>query len=138
MPETKPTFILDGHNILYASRLAFLEHLVDGHPGSAAREALVQRLVRAFNAPGPEVCLYFDGSEPVTEVHSDRVRVIYSGGDGEQRADRAILRHVSQHVAAGDVASVVVVTRDIKLARRARKRGASVMPPAEFLEMLSV
>ncbi|MFU8822263.1 MAG: NYN domain-containing protein [Gammaproteobacteria bacterium] len=136
MPETTPTFILDGHNILYAARPAFLEHLVDGHPGTAAREALVQRLLLAFASPGPEVCLYFDGSEPMTEARSDRVRVIYSGGDGDQRADRAILRQVSLHAAAGEVAALVVVTRDIKLARRARKRGASVMAPGAFLETL--
>ena len=131
-----PTFILDGHNILYASRPVFLEHLVDGHPGTAAREALVQRLLLAFASPGPEVWLSFDGSEPMTEVRSDRVRVSYSGGDGDQRADRAILRQVSMHAAAGNVSAVVVVTRDITLARRARKRGAGIMAPGAFLEML--
>lgn len=136
MPETTPTFILDGHNILYAARPAFLEHLVDDHPGTAAREALVQRLLLAFASPGPVVSLYFDGSEPTTEARSDRVRVIYSGGEGDQRADRAILRQVLAHAAAGDVAAVVVVTRDITLARRARKRGASVMEPGAFLAML--
>ena len=136
MPETTPTFILDGHNILYASRPVFLENLVDGHPGTAAREALVQRLLLAFASPGPAVSLYFDGSEAMTEARSDRVRVIYSGGDGDQRADRAILRQVSMHAAAGDVAAVVVVTRDIKLARRARKRGAGVMEPGVFLALL--
>ncbi len=136
MPDATPTFILDGHNILYAARPAFFEHLVDGHPGTAAREALVQRLLLAFAAPGPAVYLYFDGSEPVTEARSARLQVIYSGGEGDQRADRAILRQVSAHAVAGDGAAVVVVTRDIKLARRARKRGASVMEPGAFLAML--
>jgi len=128
------TFILDGHNILYAARTAFLEQLADGHPGTAAREALVQRLLRVFTAPEHEVFLYFDGSEPQREYRSGHLQVIYSGGAGDQRADRAILRHVTERAARGDAATVVVVTRDIKLARQARKRGASVMAPGEFLE----
>ena len=136
MPATQPTYILDGHNLLYAARQAFLEHLVDGHPGSAAREALVQHLLRAFPPPGPEVLLVFDGSEAKTEARSARLQVIYSGGEGEQRADKAILRLAAQHVQADNAAPMVVVTRDIKLARRARKRGASVVDPAEFLLVL--
>ncbi len=125
-----PTYILDGHNILYAARPAFLEQLADGHPGSAAREELVRRLVAAFGPSGPRVFLYFDGSEATTEARSGQVQVIYSGGEGEQRADKAILNCVSDPELE---TPLVVVTRDIRLARRARKRGASVMDPAEFL-----
>lgn len=128
------TFILDGHNILYATRPAFLEQLVEGHPGTAAREALVQRLLRVFTTPDHEVWLYFDGIDPHRECRSGQVQVIYPGGDGDQRADRAILRQVTERAARGDAATVIVVTRDIKLARRARKRGAGIMAPAEFLE----
>lgn len=134
MPGQFSTFILDGHNILYAARPAFLEQLVDGHPGTAAREELVQRLLRVFTTPGHDVILYFDGDDPRQECRSDRVQVVYSGGDGDQRADRAILRQVTERAASGDAADMIVVTRDLKLARRARKRGAGIMAPAEFLE----
>lgn len=134
VPEQFFTFILDGHNILYATQPAFLEQLVDGHPGTAAREALVQRLLREFTTPDHEVLLYFDGNDAHRESRSERVQVIYSGGEGDQRADRAILRTVTEHAASGDAATIIVVTRDIKLARRARKRGAGIMAPAEFLE----
>jgi len=132
---THPTYILDGHNILYAARQTFLEALTGGHPGTAAREALVQRLLQAFGPAGPALLLVFDGSEAKTEARSARLKVIYSGGEGDQRADKAILRLAAAHVQAESAAPVVVVTRDIKLARRARKRGASVMDPGEFLLM---
>jgi predicted RNA-binding protein with PIN domain len=134
VPEQSFTFVLDGHNILYAARPAFLEQLVDGHPGTAAREALVQRLLREFTTADHEVLLYFDGNDAHREYRSERVQVIYSGGEGDQRADRAILRTVTERTASGDAATVIVVTRDIKLARRARKRGAGIMAPAAFLE----
>lgn len=134
MPEPKLTYILDGHNVLYAMRQAFLEQLAEGHPGTAAREELIRRLVRALSPSGPAVFLYFDGREPGIESPSEQLRVIYPGGDGDQRADKAILEQVKEHLRAGKQAQLVVVTRDLKLARRARKRGASVMGPGEFFE----
>jgi hypothetical protein len=131
----KITYLLDGHNILYALRQAFIEQLVDGHPGTAAREELAERLRRAFARPGPAVFLYYDGGEAHAESRSAQLQVIYSGGDGEHRADRAILGHLRQLAESAPVAPVVVVTRDIALARRARKRGASIMAPEEFAEL---
>jgi hypothetical protein len=130
-----PTYLIDGHNLLYAVRQGFLDHLVDGHPGGAAREELVRRLVGAFVAADQAVFLYFDGSEAKTEIRSAQVQVIYPGGAGDQRADAAILRHVAQLAAAGEGTPIIVVTRDLKLARRARKRGADVMAPGEFLSL---
>jgi rRNA-processing protein FCF1 len=77
------------------------------------------------------------------------VWVIYPGGVGDQRADRAILTALREQVGpdaaarnAAEHASVceaiepaamrVVVTRDIRLAKRARRRGATVIDPAAF------
>ena len=128
-----PTYLIDGHNLLYAARQGFLDHLVDGHPGGAAREDLVRCLVATFVDADQAVFLYFDGSEATTEIRSARVQVIYPGGPGDQRADAAILRHVAQLAAAGEGTPIIVVTRDLKLARRARKRGAGVIAPGEFL-----
>jgi hypothetical protein len=138
-----PTYLIDGHNLLYAARQSFLDHLVDGHPGTAAREELVRRLVAAFTTPGQAAYLYFDGSETKSEIRSAQVQVIYPGGAGDQRADAAILKHVLRLAAPGDggrdgdAPPIIVVTRDLKLARRARKRGADVMAPGEFLDVIS-
>lgn len=132
MPAPRLTYIIDGHNVLYAMRQAFVGQLADGHPGTAAREELIHRLARAFTPPGPEVFLYFDGSEPGTESPSEQLHVIYSGGEGDQRADKAILRALADGENEG--VPVTVVTRDTRLARRARKRGAAVMDPGVFFE----
>jgi len=105
---------------------------VDGHPGTAAREALVEAMVDVFTAPVRVVRIYFDGNLPHREQRSTQVEVVYPGGDGDQRADRAILHDLAERDSAGGRPPVTVVTRDIKLARRARKRGATVVDPEAF------
>lgn len=129
----KSLVLIDGHNLLYAMRPRFAAQLVDGHPGTAAREALVAQMVAAFDQPGAVVRIYFDGGEAHTEQRSAQVEVIYPGGAGDQRADQAILAALAQHAASPTAEErPIVVTRDIKLARRARKRGATVIDPAAF------
>ena len=145
----KSRVLIDGHNLLYALRSRFAVELLDGHPGAAAREALVERLVTVFDKSGHEVRVYFDGGEACTEKRSAQVWVIYPGGAGDQRADRAILEALRQRMGpdaaarnAAGLASIfqaieptampVVVTRDIRLAKRARRRGATVIDPAAF------
>jgi predicted RNA-binding protein with PIN domain len=127
----KSFLLSDGHNLLYAMRPRFAAQLVDGHPGTAAREALVAQVVAVFDQHGQSVRIYFDGGEAHAERRSEQVEVIYPGGTGDQRADRAILAALAHHRQAVDDAPVVV-TRDIKLARRARKRGATIIDPAAF------
>lgn len=123
--------LVDGHNLLYALRPRYAAQLVDGHPGTAAREALVQQLVTLFDQPGLAVRVYFDGDEAHHEQRSAQVEVIYPGGAGEQRADHAILAALRDPM-PDDTPAALVVTRDIKLAKRARKSGATVIDPAAF------
>ena len=138
-PEARPSpssntqlVLVDGHNLLFALRARFAEHLVDGHPGTDAREALVQTLADAFTGADESVRIYFDGSTPHREQRSAQLEVIYPGGAGDQRADRAILRDLTERQHGFPVSAVTVVTRDIKLARRARKHGATVVDPEAF------
>jgi predicted RNA-binding protein with PIN domain len=126
--------LIDGHNLLYALRPRFADHLVDGHPRSAARAALVEALRNAFDGEARHVRIYFDGRTPHTERHSAEVEVIYPGGEGDQCADRAILRDLAEQARESVGTNVTVVTRDIKLAKRARRRGAAVVDPEAFFE----
>ncbi len=129
----KKIVLIDGHNLLYALRPRFAAQLVDGHPGTAARDALAAQMVAVFDQPGAVVRIYFDGGEAHAEQRSAQVEVIYPGGTGDQRADQAILAALAQHAASAAAEErPIVVTRDIKLARRARKRGATVIDPAAF------
>lgn len=105
---------------------------MDGHPGTVAREALVETMVGVFSGPAQVVRIYFDGRTPHREQCSAQVEVIYPGGKADQCADRAILRELADRNGAGEGPPVTVVTRDIKLAKRARKRGAAVLDPEAF------
>jgi len=108
---------------------------VDGHPGTAAREALVQAMVGTFTGPAQVVRIYFDGRTPHREQRSTQVEVVYPGGEADQCADRAILRELAvRDEGARTGPPVTVVTRDIKLAKRTRKRGAAVVDPETFFE----
>jgi len=107
---------------------------VDGHPGTAAREALVEMMVGVFSGTAQLVRIYFDGKLPYREQRSTQVEVVYPGGEADQCADRAILHDLAERESAGGGPPVTVVTRDIKLARRARKRGATVVDPEAFFE----
>ncbi|MGD9388089.1 MAG: NYN domain-containing protein [Gammaproteobacteria bacterium] len=129
--------LVDGHNLLYAARARFAAQLVDGHPGTAARDALVDFLAGLYDQRGQDVRVYFDGGEPHAEQRSPEVQVIYPGGRGDQRADRAILAALREQTSSREAGkpppAPIVVTRDLRLAKRARRRGAVVLDPAKFL-----
>jgi hypothetical protein len=127
------TLIIDGHNVLYGLEELFGRHFVDGHPGLKARAEFANCLTRIFDKPGADVVLYFDGVDPTQQSLSDQVRVIYSGGTGEHRADEAILKHLAFYVQSGSAAPLCLVTGDADFARQARAMGVIIMHPEEFV-----
>jgi uncharacterized protein YaiI (UPF0178 family) len=94
----------------------------------------VDAIVDVFTGSGRFARIYFDGSKPHREARSAQVEVVYPGGAGDQCADRAILRDLAEHARQNGGSSTTVVTRDIRLAKRARRRGAAVVDPVEFFE----
>ncbi len=90
-------------------------------------------MVGVFTGPVQVVRIYFDGRTPHREQRSTQIEVIYPGGEADQCADRAILRELAARDDGARTGPLVtVVTRDIKLAKRARKRGAAVVDPEAF------
>ncbi len=132
------TLFIDGHNVLYTLKNIFGRHFVDNHPGSKARIEFANCLTRIFNKPGSEVALYFDGSDPRVQSLSEQVRVIYSGGTGEHRADEAILKHLSHSIQSSQSTSFCLVTKDADLARQASAMGATIIHPEEFAASLDI
>ena len=60
------------------------------------------------------------------------MRVIYSGGKGENRADEAILKHLMAFNQSARPGPLCLVTRDAAFARQAREMGVIIMHPEEF------
>ena len=126
------TLFIDGHNVLFDLEDIFGQYFMDGFPGTKARVEFGKSIARIFNNSAANVLLYFDGDEPKQLSLSDQVRVIYSGGTGEHRADDAILKHMmalNQTIPPGPVC---LVTRDVDFARQAGELGATIIHPEEF------
>jgi hypothetical protein len=130
---------VDGHNVLFVMAKCFGPYLDRrGAPRHEARQVLVERLEQAFGGDGTVVVrLYFDAPTASEDVLNDRFRVLYAGGVGPHRADRAIVRDLGYR-APDDVVALRVVTRDFGLARAAQDLRASRVDPQELLPFLGV
>jgi hypothetical protein len=132
------TLFIDGHNVLYQLADIFRGYFVEGRPEANARIELANRVVRACDKSCANVLLYFDGSEARQQALSDQVRVFYSGGSGEHRADEAILNHLMLFVRSEPSTPVCLVTKDADFARQAAELGATILHPEEFAEALDL
>ena len=85
------------------------------------RAALVAQARERLSAPGAEglrIWIIFDGPREAVE-NNGRLRVSYTGGTGEQRADRMILAFVRCAAYLGLAGRVSVRSNDRDLVRRA-------------------
>lgn len=126
------TLFLDGHNILHRVKDIFGPYYEDGEPGRKARHELARRTTRLFDKSGQNVLLFFDSDERAEESLSDQVHVIYSGGTGPDRADRAILEHMRAYQEMGKPDTICLIARDADFERDASELGAVVLDPEDF------
>jgi hypothetical protein len=128
---------IDGHNVLFQLRALFEADFEEQQPRARAREALVA-LVQQFAAGRPHLRMHihFDGPDPRRYRADPNVRVVYSGGKGEGRADRAILDDIEASHRTESAMPRVIVTLDRDLAGKAYRHGALRMDPWAFGEWL--
>ena len=123
LPNVRLLLVIDGHNLLLSHPGLFQPWLENGQPGAKAREELVKRLAAAL-APSREVDirLYFDGPERSEIDRTPRLKIIYSGGgQGDQRADNAIVQDLEFYVARYE--GCFLATDDSELLERALRPG---------------
>jgi hypothetical protein len=145
------TLVVDGHNVLHLLPSLFRPyHDAQGQPTGRARQALAQRLqALAERHPTLHVELWFDGPVQDTRSLSEQVRVHFSGGEGSDRADGAIVayvRHMGDRLSGiayariEDMSSgldsplghVTVVSADGEVRGQVLRLGAAVMQPVEM------
>lgn len=121
--------LIDGHNALFG-----LPTRYNPQRGSAASEGdkrnkLVTDIVRV-TAPNPAVRVWivFDGPQRTDTQASPNVRVTYSGGEGEHRADAVLLDNIKFFRAADPTMSVLLVSNDSDLCKEAARQGAQIVP----------
>jgi len=124
-PGASPHWLVDGFNVLHA-------HLLRGRDRSswwsAERRRLVVEQAERLAARGERVWVVFDGERPPGEAESPEaapLRVVFA-----RDADEWMLEALR---AVADPVGVAVVTGDRAVKAGARRRGARVVSPREWL-----
>ncbi len=118
--------ILDGHNLLFGLKDVFGADYENGYPGRKARQKLVDvvgRLVRGRSNVRTKVC--FDGPDAGTVPVAPNLEVLYSGGEGRNRADELIVSHLQFKDLKDLQQKVFVVSDDREVRRGIVRAGAS-------------
>ncbi len=122
-PDPHPSlWLVDGFNVLCATLLGGRDR---AEWWTAARRAEVLALAERFEEPEAEIWVVFDGARDPGETPGQRVRQVFAPS-----ADDWLIEQVE---ARGASASLTVVTADRRVVDRARRRGAQVVSPGEFL-----
>ncbi|MBR4654901.1 MAG: NYN domain-containing protein [Kiritimatiellae bacterium] len=129
LPPGGTILMLDGWNIVFNSK--FRED--DAH---AAKQHFIEA-VRSYALAHPDdfTWLIFDGPEENSSAEGG-FRLSYTGGDGEQRADRLIIDYLHQLRILGSKIAATIVTNDKALAKKAAAYGAAVRAVKEFADGL--
>ena len=129
--------LLDGHNVLFGLQSRYRRPQDHVYPGRPARDCLVGDMVRlAANRPNCRVRVVFDGPARSDTSASANVTTIYSGGEGEHRADKVIVEEVRFFRKESEESMVLLVTNDNELAGEARRLGARTLSPMDLVPFL--
>ena len=132
------TLVVDGHNVLFKLPTLFGGEFERGVPGAQARRSLVSKLVGLGQRyPNLTIRLWFDAAEIAEQTASENVRVNFSGGVGDNRADHQIVAYLRHLAEASPEQTRAVVTADGQEAADASSTGAMVMAPHELALWMS-
>jgi predicted RNA-binding protein with PIN domain/pimeloyl-ACP methyl ester carboxylesterase len=127
------TLVVDGHNVLHKLGWLFRADFEQGFPGKRARQALVQRLqALCLQRSGLMIHLWFDGPEQGESRASENLQIHFSGGCGENRADKQILAYLHHLQLSQPALLRAVVTDDRDEAGQALLTGALAMAVQEL------
>ena len=133
-------FLIDGHNALYALQSRYSRPQDHRGPPSEARDWLVTDIVQLFaNAHNCRVIIVFDGPERTESNPSGNVKVVYSGGGGndvEHRADDVLVDEARFLREADRDVRMLLATNDNGLSSRAASFGVRNIAPTALLSYL--
>jgi hypothetical protein len=129
--------LIDAHNVLFALQSRYQVPSDHHFPGAKAREWLVEDVIQmTVSAPNCRVFVVFDGPVRSEASPAPNVNVIYSGGEGEHRADNVLIEEAEFLLGHGDKGTVILVTNDNGLIGRAARLGVLNLSPAALFEFL--
>ncbi len=117
--------LIDGHNVLFGLPTRYMPVRGTSLPDAEKRKKLTDDIVRV-TAPNPSVraWIVFDGPTRNDTQASPNVRVTYSGGEGEHRADGVILDNLRFFKSSSPDTPVILASNDNGLCTAARRLGA--------------
>jgi hypothetical protein len=120
--------LIDGHNVLFGLPVRYNPPRGGAVNDAEKRKKLTADIVR-LAAPNPAVraWIVFDGPTRHDTQAAPNVRVTYSGGNGEHRADNVILDNIRFFRSASPETTVFLVSNDQDLCQSARKLGAQTV-----------
>jgi hypothetical protein len=121
--------LVDGHNALFGLPSRYNPVRGTSLTEAEKRQLLANDIVR-IAAPNPalRVWIVFDGPTRSDTQAAPNVRVTYSGGKGEHRADGVLLDNIRFLKSAAPDTSVILVSNDQGLCADARHLGALDLP----------
>lgn len=128
--------LIDAHNTLFALQSRY--RLPNEHrwPTAQARDWLVRDIVRLLDeSQNIRAYIVFDGPERTESSPSRNVMVIYSGGEGEHRAD-GVLVDQANFLNSARAQNIIIITNDGELSGRASRHGAKNLAPTALLQFL--
>ena len=128
--------LVDGHNVLFGLQGRYLPPAGAAVPSAAARTRLIEDIVQLTGGrPTCRAWIVFDGPARTENTAAANVRVTYSGGTGEHRADLVLLDNVRFFRSVGNTA-VVLASNDNALCAEARRLGAHVISALDLGSLL--
>jgi predicted nucleic acid-binding Zn-ribbon protein len=125
--------LLDGHNVLFGLPARYSPPRGGALSDADKRKKLSDDLVRlAAPCPTLRAWLVFDGPTRTDAQAAGNVRVTYSGGTGEHRADGVILDNLRFFKTSSPETDVFLVSNDNELCGAARRLGAQTVPVLDF------
>ena len=125
--------LLDGHNVLFGLQARYMPPRGTASPDKKKRQKLVDDVVRiAKPNPALRAVVHFDGHTRSDTDPASNVRVTYSGGEGEHRADKVIIDQIRFLKSAYPDTDVLLVSNDNDLCKDARKLGAQDLAVLDF------
>lgn len=125
--------LLDGHNVLFGLPARYNPPRGRSRSDAEKRDCVVQDVVRILEpAPAVRAWILFDGSSQTEHQAAPNIRVSYSGGEGEHRADKVLLMNIGFLKKESPDIPVLMVSDDQDLCAKARRLGAKTIPVLEY------
>ena len=137
-PNDKPVFLIDGHNAINTMpRYAAQE--TKGMKHEELRNLFVKDVCEYQRLLQPcEIRIHFDGPKPAeyAALGNSDVKIVYSGGTGDHRADYRIIQYVDfLAMQPGNRIAVITVSDDGDLRSDAAQSGSLLLHLDEFFSL---